>query len=106
ELVVRDAREEVVALRRHVLARRPLLTLQLDVRLLLRLLHALQQIRQTERRRVLRAECDEHELAAKLTELGEGDRVGVVEPFERARPVEREPSIRETAPDLVGEALD
>src|SRR5688572_29035643 len=106
ELVVRDAREEVVALGGHVLAGRPLLALQIDVRLLLRLLHALEQVRQAERRRVLRAQRDEHELVAELAELRESDRVGVVEPLERARPVEREPRLREAAAHLIGEALD
>src|SRR5688572_1951597 len=106
ELVVRDAREEVVALGRHVLAGRPFLALQVDVRLLLRLLHALEQVRQAERRRVLRAQRDEHELVAELAELREGDRIGVVEPLERARPVEGEPRLREAAADSIGEALD
>jgi hypothetical protein len=72
----------------------------------LRLLHPLKQVRQTERRRVLRAERDEYELVAKLAELGEGDRVRVVEPLERARPVEREPSVGKAASHLIREALD
>src|SRR6266542_2424008 len=91
QLVVRNAGEEVVALARQILSRRPFLPLQLDVRLLLRLAHALQQRGQPVRHRVLRAERDG---------------VGIVEPLERARPVERETRIGKATVDLIGEALD
>src|SRR6266545_6897621 len=106
QLVVRNAGEEVVALARQILSVRPFLPLQLDVRLLLLLVHALQQRGQSVRHRVLRTKGDEDEAVPQLAELREGDRIRIVEPLERARPVEGKAGIREAPVHLVGESLD
>jgi hypothetical protein len=72
---------------------------KLDVTLLLALGHGAQQLTEAVAHGVLAAERDEDELEAHLAKLREGDRVRVVEPLERARPVEREARVRETLPD-------
>src|SRR6266508_3313640 len=88
ELVVGHAGEVVVAARRDVIADLPLLLLELDVGLLLLVFQPLEQLGEAVAGGVLRREGDEEEPVPEVAELGEGDRVGVVEPLERRRPVE------------------
>src|SRR5207244_12715692 len=90
ELVVRDTGEEMVALRRDVVALMPFLALERDVGVLLLVAQALEQLREFVAVGVLSGERDEEELVAELAELREGDRVGIVEPLEGRRPVEGE----------------
>src|SRR5207253_2798742 len=83
-----------------VVVRRPFHSLERDVRTLLLLSEALKELRERVAHRVLRGERDEEELVSKRAELGEGDRIRVVEPLERARPVEGELRGRETSAEM------
>src|SRR4051812_42602170 len=93
----------MVASGRHVVADLPLLLLQLDVRLLLLIAQTLKQLREAVAVRVLRRQRDEEEAVPQLAELREGDRVGIVEPLEGRRPVEREARLGEAPMDLARE---
>src|SRR5438093_4895480 len=82
QLVVRHAREEVVAARGDVVARRPFLPLEVDVRPLIVLLEALKELAERVAHRVLRRERDEDEPIAERAELAEPGRIRFVEPLE------------------------
>src|SRR3954454_1955847 len=89
----------MVALSRDVAAV-PFAALQLDVALLLALGHRGEQLAEAVAHRVLAAKRDEDELEPELAELGEGHRVGVLEPLERRGPIERELSVGEALLNL------
>src|SRR2546427_2024864 len=105
DLVVRNAGEEMVAAGRDVFAGRPFFPLQLDVRALVVRGEALEELAEGVAHRVLRGERDEDEPVAEVAELTEAGGVRLVEPLERARPVERERRVREAAVHLFGETL-
>src|SRR5215469_15298282 len=95
----------MVAARRDRTIARPLAALQLDVAVLLFGLESLQQAAHAEAHRVLGGQRYEDEAHAHLRQLIPGHRVLLVEPLERRRVVESEPSIGEAFPDLLVEAL-
>src|SRR5262249_33215380 len=90
QVVVGNAREQVVAARGYVQVRRELRSLQRDVAVLLVRTQALQQLAEPETVGMDRRQRDEDEAIAQLAELTPADRLGGFVPLERARPVERE----------------
>ena len=101
--MVRHTGEEVVALRRDIVARRPFTSLEIDVGLLVALGEVPKQLAERVTHRVLRGERDEDELVAELAELREAGRIRVVEPLERARPVEAKHRLGKASPNLLRE---
>src|SRR4051812_37478216 len=98
-MMVRNAGEEVMALRWEVSVIVPLLLLQLDVSLLLVRAHFLQQHADAMGVRMLRAQSDEKELHAEVRQVSELHGIRIIEPLEARRIVEREIRLRKALPD-------
>src|SRR5919199_2356159 len=94
QVVVRHAREQVVAAAGEVPVVGPFLVLEVDIGLLLVPLEALEQVAEAEAVGVDRGQRDEQEAVAEPTELLEAQRIRVEVPLEGPRPVEREAGSR------------
>src|SRR5450631_4851076 len=103
-LVIRDAREQVVALGRDVRPA-PLLALQRHVALFLLRLEVVEEDRHAVPGRMLQGEGDEDEAHTELTQIVPGDRALLVVPLERGRIVESEASLGKALADLAAELL-